>query len=95
MAYHRINITLPAETLQELDKFVLKGDRSRFIHAAIQAYITQIQKEKLRQQLKEGAIRRAERDQQLADNWLSFLPWLSQALSKQTWQTARGYLSQW
>ena len=71
MAYHRINITLPAETLQELDKFVPKGDRSRFINAAIQAYITQIQKEKLRQQLKEGAIRRAERDRQLADDWLA------------------------
>ena len=71
MAYHRINITLPAETLQELDKFVPKGDRSRFIHVAIQAYITQIQKEKLRQQLKEGAIRWAERDRQLADHWLA------------------------
>ena len=71
MAYHRINITLPAETLQEIDKFVPKGDRSRFIHVAIQTYITQIKKENLQQQLKEGAIRRAERDRQLADDWLA------------------------
>ncbi|MHC5747847.1 MAG: hypothetical protein ACYTXT_39545 [Nostoc sp.] len=33
------------------DKFAPKGDRSRFIHAAIQAYITQIQTEKLRQRI--------------------------------------------
>ncbi|NJK76135.1 MAG: hypothetical protein HC849_09995 [Oscillatoriales cyanobacterium RU_3_3] len=71
MTYHRIDITLPTETLQELDRFVPKGDRSRFIHAAICAYITQIQKEKLRQQLKEGAISRAGRDRQLADDWFA------------------------
>lgn len=69
MAYQRINITLPIETLQELDRHVPKGDRSQFIHAAIQAHLTQIQKEKLRQQIREGAIRRAERDRQLADDW--------------------------
>ncbi|NJM65075.1 MAG: hypothetical protein HC851_05090 [Acaryochloris sp. RU_4_1] len=78
MSNHRINITLPRETLQELDKFVPKGDRSRFIHAAIQAYLNQIQTEKLRQQLKEGAIRRAERDRQLADDWFS--------LEEEAWQ---------
>ncbi|QLE57830.1 hypothetical protein [Nostoc sp. TCL26-01] len=71
MAYQRINITLPAQTLQEIDKFAPKGDRSRFIHAAIQAYITQIQAEKLRQHLKEGAIRRAKRDRQITDDWFS------------------------
>lgn len=69
MTYQRINITLPTETLQALDRYAQKGDRSKFIHAAIQAYLTQIQTEKLRQQLKEGAIRRAKRDRQLADDW--------------------------
>lgn len=78
MAYQRINITLSAETLQAIDKFAPKGDRSRFIHAAIQAYITQIQTEKLRQQLKEGAIRRAGRDRQLTDDWF--------ALEEEAWQ---------
>ena len=34
-------------------------------------HITQIEKENLRQQLKEGAIRRAERDRQLTDHWLA------------------------
>jgi CopG family transcriptional regulator / antitoxin EndoAI len=44
-------------------------ERSRFIHEAIQHYINQIQKEKLRQQLQEGSIRRAERDRNLAEDW--------------------------
>jgi CopG family transcriptional regulator / antitoxin EndoAI len=71
MAHNRINITLPAKTLQQLDEFTSKGGRSSFIDAAIQAYISQIQQENLRQQLKEGAICRAERDLTLADDWLT------------------------
>jgi CopG family transcriptional regulator/antitoxin EndoAI len=76
--YHRINITLPNETLELLDRFSVKGDRSRFIHEAIQHYITQIQKEHLRQQLKEGAICRAERDRNLTQDWF--------ALEEEAWQ---------
>lgn len=67
--YHRINVTLPSETLKQLDEYAPKGDRSRFIYEAIQHYINQIQKEKLRQQLQEGSIRRAERDRNLAEDW--------------------------
>jgi CopG family transcriptional regulator / antitoxin EndoAI len=78
MAHHRINITLPTETLHQLDELVAKGDRSRFIHAAIQSHISQIQKQKLRQQLKAGAIHHAERDRQLTDDWF--------ALEEEVWQ---------
>ncbi|MBW4449573.1 MAG: ribbon-helix-helix domain-containing protein [Spirirestis rafaelensis WJT71-NPBG6] len=67
--YQRINVTLPSETLKQLDEYAPKGDRSRFIHEAIQHYINQIQKQKLRQQLQEGSIRRAERDRNLAEDW--------------------------
>ncbi|MGI8504442.1 MAG: ribbon-helix-helix domain-containing protein [Hassallia sp.] len=67
--YHRINVTLPSETLKQLDEYAPKGDRSRFIHEAIQHYINQIQKQKLREQLQEGAIRRTERDRNLAEDW--------------------------
>jgi CopG family transcriptional regulator/antitoxin EndoAI len=67
--HNRINITLPRETLDLLDQFVQKGDRSRFIHEAIQRYIQELQREALRQQLKEGAIQRAERDRGLAEDW--------------------------
>jgi CopG family transcriptional regulator/antitoxin EndoAI len=76
--YRRINVTLPGETLTLLDQFAPKGDRSRFIQEAIQHYIAQIQQEKLRQQLKEGAIRRRERDCHLAEDWF--------ALEEEAWQ---------
>lgn len=76
--YCRINVTLPSETLTLLAQFAPKGERSRFISEAIQHYIAQIQTETLREQLKEGAIRRAERDLSLAEDWF--------ALEEEVWQ---------
>ena len=76
--YRRLNITLPDETLKMLDQFAPKGDRSSFIDEAIQNYIAQIQKQRLRDQLKEGAIRHAERDLSLADDWF--------AVEQESWQ---------
>jgi CopG family transcriptional regulator / antitoxin EndoAI len=67
--HHRINLTIPSETLELLDKFAPKGERSRFIHEAIQHYIAQIEKQKLTEQLIEGAINRADRDRHLAEDW--------------------------
>lgn len=78
MSYSRINITLPTEILHKLDELAPKGERSRFIHAAIEAHISQFEKEKLRQQLKEGAIQRASRDLSLADDWF--------AIEEEAWQ---------
>lgn len=54
--YHRINVTLPSETLKQLDEYAPASERSRFIHEAIQHYINQIQKQKLREQLQIGSI---------------------------------------
>lgn len=76
--HHRINIALPEKTLQLLDRFASKGDRSSFIDEAIQYYVAQKQKEKLRQQLKESAICRAERDRNLTEDWF--------ALEEEAWQ---------
>ncbi|WP_315788808.1 hypothetical protein [Fischerella sp. JS2] len=76
--YRRINVTLPDKTLELLDQFAPKGDRSRFIDEAIQNYIAQIHRDRLRQQLKEGAIRRAARDRNLAEDWF--------ALEEEAWQ---------
>ncbi|BAU05456.1 hypothetical protein NIES592_17545 [Fischerella major NIES-592] len=76
--YRRINVTLPDKTLELLDQFAPKGDRSRFTDEAIQNYIAQIHRDRLQQQLKEGAIRRAERDRNLAEDWF--------ALEEQAWQ---------
>jgi metal-responsive CopG/Arc/MetJ family transcriptional regulator len=37
----RINITLPNETIELLDRIVPKGDRSRFINDALKHYIAE------------------------------------------------------
>lgn len=79
--YQRINVTLPSETLKQLDEYAPKGDRSRFIHEAIQHYIKQIQKQKLRQQLQLGSIRRAERDRNLAEDWF--------VIEEEVWQQGK------
>ncbi|MBD2771797.1 hypothetical protein [Iningainema tapete] len=67
--HRRLNITLPDETIQLIDRVTQKGDRSRFINEAVQYYIAQKALADLREQLKEGAIRRAERDLALAEEW--------------------------
>ncbi|TBR57660.1 hypothetical protein B4U84_16900 [Westiellopsis prolifica IICB1] len=76
--YRRINVTLPDKTLELLDQFAPKGDISRFIDEAIHNYIAQIHKHRLREQLKQGAIRRAERDRHLTEDWF--------ALEEEAWQ---------
>jgi CopG family transcriptional regulator / antitoxin EndoAI len=48
-----------------------KGDRSRFINEAVPYYITQKALVNLREQLKQGAIQRAERDLGLVKEWFN------------------------
>jgi CopG family transcriptional regulator/antitoxin EndoAI len=68
-AYRRINITLPEEALRLVDRVASKGDRSRFIAEAISHYAKVTNKATLRKRLREGAMRRAERDRALALEW--------------------------
>jgi CopG family transcriptional regulator/antitoxin EndoAI len=67
----RINISLPEETLELIDRVIEHGDRSRLIDEAVRRYIQETGRANLRKRLKEGAIRRAERDLQRAEEWLS------------------------
>ncbi|MBD2608164.1 hypothetical protein H6G81_27525 [Scytonema hofmannii FACHB-248] len=75
--HRRLNITLPEETIKLIDQVAEKGDaeyvtllferlrqrdRSRLINEAVQYYIEQKALADLREQLKEGAICRVERD---------------------------------
>ncbi|MGB6298174.1 MAG: hypothetical protein WBF90_18590 [Rivularia sp. (in: cyanobacteria)] len=76
---HRLNISLPEETIRTIDMVIqdgefsgdIIGDRLAFINKAIQYYIEQKIEQKastnLREQLKEGAIQNAERDLELAE----------------------------
>jgi CopG family transcriptional regulator/antitoxin EndoAI len=79
--HRRINITLPEETARLLDRVVPKGDRSRLIAAAIAHYVGATGRAQLRKRLKEGAIRRAERDLRLAEEWF--------ALDEEAWQRSK------
>ena len=67
--HRRINITLPENTLQLMDRVTAKGDRSRFIAEALQRYLGEMNRKELRKQVQEGAIARAERDLKLAQEW--------------------------
>ena len=65
----RVNVSLPEGTLRLLDQVAAKRERSRLISEAVYFYVKEMGRAKLRQQLKEGAIRRSERDLSLAQEW--------------------------
>ena len=67
--HRRINITLPEETVRLIDRVARKGERSFLISEAVRQYVASIGKTRLRRLLREGALRRAERDLSLAEEW--------------------------
>ncbi len=74
----RINVTLPEETLQLIDRVVQPGQRSRLISEAVQHYVEAKGRTNLREQLREGAVRRAERDLEIAQEWFGDEAWESE-----------------
>ena len=76
--HRRVNITLSEETVDLIDRVVKKGDRSRFIDEAIRQHVRELGSKKLRRRLKEGALKRAKRDLNLAEEWF--------ALEEEAWQ---------
>ena len=79
--YQRINITLPNETLQLLDRIAPKGDRSHFIDQAVKYYINAEAKKNLRDKLKQGALRRADRDLGITQDWFN--------IDEESWQNEK------
>jgi CopG family transcriptional regulator/antitoxin EndoAI len=72
----QLQITLPEDTMQLLDRWLASSDYPKkeynnLINEAIKLYIMEPQRNYLKQQLKEGAIVRAERDLNLAQDWFS------------------------
>lgn len=65
----RINITLPQETVQLIDRVVERGDRSRLIDEAVHDYVSRRSRLHLKKRLQEGARKRAQRDLHLAQEW--------------------------
>ncbi len=68
-AHIRINITLPEATVALLEQVAGKGSRSTFIDDAIKSRVRSLEQQNLRDQLEEGAIARAERNLQMAQEW--------------------------
>ena len=80
--HRRLNITLPEETVRLIDRIAKSGNRSRLIDQALRAFLSGKQRASLRQQLEEGARRRAKRDLALSEEWVS--------LEEEAWHKARG-----
>lgn len=67
----RVNITLPEKTLADIDKVAKRGDRSRFIDRAVNFYVQEVGQKNLRSALKEGSIRRSDRDRSISNEWFN------------------------
>ena len=65
----RLNITLPEETVRLMNRVAEKGERSRLIAEAVRHYIESVGRVNLRKRLKAGAVQRATRDLQMAEEW--------------------------
>jgi CopG family transcriptional regulator / antitoxin EndoAI len=65
----RLNVTLPERTVALMDRVAGKGQRSRLIAEAVERYVEEEGRAKLRKRLREGAEARAGRDLQLAEEW--------------------------
>lgn len=68
----RINITLPVDTVQLINRRAKSGERSRLIDQAIHFYLDHRTRSQLRGKLKAGARDRGKRDLWIADQWFSF-----------------------
>ena len=77
----RINIMLPEKTLAVLDRVAPRGDRSRFVSAAVLHYVETKGKQSLRQQLKAGYLANADENLSIAAEWFP--------LEEEAWQKSR------
>ncbi len=76
-----VNITLPENTIRLIDRAAARDDRSRFIDQAVRHLVRQMRRAKHKKPLKDGAVRRAERDLLLTEEWFT--------LDEEAWQKTR------
>ena len=65
----RLNITLPEQTVQMLERAVPRGQRSRLIDEAVTRFVKEQGRANLQKQLALGAKARAARDREMAEEW--------------------------
>jgi CopG family transcriptional regulator / antitoxin EndoAI len=74
----RVNVVLPDETVQVLDRIAPKGNRSRLISDAVMYYVSSRGKSNLAKQLKAGYQQNTQRDIEIAQEWFP--------LEEEAWQ---------
>ena len=67
----RLNIALPLETIEVIDRVASKGNRSRLISDAVIFYVQRTSRANLAQRMKAGAKANAQRDLEIASDWFS------------------------
>lgn len=67
--YRRLNVTLPVDTVRLIDRVARRGSRSRLIDRAVRRYVEDLGRANLKKRLRAGAVERAERDLQIAQEW--------------------------
>jgi metal-responsive CopG/Arc/MetJ family transcriptional regulator len=67
--HQRINITLPKETIQMIDRIAKKGNRSALIDKAVRNFIESVGRSNLAERLKKVDPMRAARDLRIAEEW--------------------------
>ena len=67
--YHKMNITLSNHTAYLLEQLTDRASKKRFIEEAVKYYIDHVGRKKIREQLQQGATKRAERDLRLSQEW--------------------------
>lgn len=65
----RINITLPKETIQMIDRIAKKGNRSALIDKAVRNFIESVGRSNLAERMKKVDSMRAARDLRIAEEW--------------------------
>lgn len=67
----RINVILPEDTIRTIDRLARPGQRSSFIHRAVQHYVATASAEALQERLRQAAIRDRDLDAEISDDWFA------------------------
>jgi len=67
----RINVILPEDTIRTIDRLARRGQRSGFIHRAVQHYVATAGPEAVQERLKRAAIRDRDLDLEISHDWLA------------------------
>ena len=66
----RINVVMPTSTLRTIDRMVLPGQRSEFIHRAVEHYVSTQSAEAVQKLLEMTAVRDRDIDAGIMEAWL-------------------------